>query len=185
MADKPTWGASLIAFAYALTAGFGTANFARPIEYGPSSWASCEVGGLLPPEFTRRNVNWRLKFTLAKLEFPDGRKYTSKASRRGATRELLKAGNSLEVAKGSGRWWGCGFRISVGLEMGHAFRIPRTVIALIDSGSVDQEYLPPTVPGGKKRRLKWRHTHAKALSGIPPAPGNSPPIGRSDIHLTR
>ena len=75
------------------------------------------MGELLFPEFTRRNVNRKLEFTLTKLKFPDGRKYTSKVFRRGATQELLMTGNSLEVAKGSGGWWGSGFRIYVDLEM--------------------------------------------------------------------
>ena len=69
---------------------------------------SCREGDLLFPDFTRHNVNRRLKFTLAKLKFSEARKFTSKAFRRGATQELLTTGNSLEVVKGSwglvGKW---------------------------------------------------------------------------------
>ena len=53
-------------------------------------------------------------------------------------------GNPLEVINGAGGWRGSGFRIYVDLEMDRAFRIPRALIALIDSDSSDRW----TFPGG-------------------------------------
>ena len=69
-------------------------------------------------------------------------------------------GNSLEVVKGSGGWWGSGFRSYVDLEMDHAFRISRALIALSDSDSSDTGDLPRGDREDKKRRRKWRHTNA-------------------------
>ena len=86
---------------------------------------SCVEGEPLYPYFARRNFNRKLKFALAKLKLPEAHKYTSKAFRRWDTQELLMTGNSLEVIKGPGGWWGSGLRSYVGLEMGRAFRIPR------------------------------------------------------------
>ena len=74
-------------------------------------------------------------------------------------------GNSLEVVKGSGGWRGSGCRSYVDLEMDHAFRISRALIALSDSDSPDRVDLPRAVTEDKKRRRKWRYTHAKAHSG--------------------
>ena len=135
-----------------------------PHRIWPLLRASGGPGELLFPEFTRHNVNRKLKFTLAKLGFPDGHKFTSKAFRRGATQELLMTGNSLEVIKGSGGCWGSSFRSYVDLEMDHAFRISRALIALSDSDSSDQGDLPKAASADQKRRRKWRHTHARAPS---------------------
>ena len=82
-----------------------------PHRIWPLLRASCDEGELLFPEFTRHNVDRKLKFTLAKLKFPEAHKYTSKAFRRGATQGLLMTGNALEVINGHGGWWGSGFRI--------------------------------------------------------------------------
>ena len=135
-----------------------------PHRIWPLLGISCGPGDLLFPEFTSHNVNRKLKFTLTKLGFPDGRKFTPNAFRRGATQELLMTGNSLEVIKGPGGWWGSGFRSYVDLEMDHAFRISRALIALSDSDSSDQWDLPKAASADKKRRRKWRHTHARAPS---------------------
>ena len=78
-------------------------------------------------------------------------------------------GKSLEVVKCSGGWRGSGFRSYVGVEMGRAFRTPRALIALSDSDSSDAGGLPREVKSDKKRRRKWRHTHAKAPSATPSA----------------
>ena len=73
-------------------------------------------------------------------------------------------GNSLEVVKGSGGWWGSGFRSYVDLEMDHAFRISRALIALRDSDSSDAGDKPPAEKADRKRRRKWRYANAKAAS---------------------
>ena len=125
---------------------------------------SCKAGGLLFPDVTRHNANRILKFTLAKLRFQDAHKFTSKAFRRGATQELLMTGNSLEVVKGSGGWWGSGFRSYVDIEMDHAFRISRALIALRDSDSSDAGDKPPAEKADRKRRRKWRYANARAAS---------------------
>ena len=59
-------------------------------------------GGIPLPDFTKRNFNRILKFTLTKLKFPDARKYTSKAFRMGGTQDLLMKGTPLGVIKGPG-----------------------------------------------------------------------------------
>ena len=118
------------------------------------------VGGLIFPTHTRHNINRILKFTLSKIGFKDGPKYTSKAFRRGATQELLTTGNSLEVIKGSGGWWGSGFRSYVDIEMDHAFRISRCLIALSDDSSSEDNRVTRD-QADRNRRRRWRKTAAK------------------------
>ena len=120
-----------------------------------------EVGGLIPPSFTRRNVNRVLKFTLSKVGVKDSREFTSKVFRRGAAQELLTSCNSLEVIRGSGGWWGSGFRSYVDVEMDPSFRISRCLFALSgDSASNDERVSRYTAD--KKRRQQWRKAAAKA-----------------------
>ena len=67
-------------------------------------------------------------------------------------------GNSLELINGPGGWRGSGFRSYLYLEMDHAFRIPRALIALSDSDSYDQGAAP---------RWRRRAGNAVANGGIP------------------
>ena len=119
-----------------------------------------EVGGPISPSFTRRNVNRVLKFSLSKVGPKDSRKFTSNAFRRGATQELLTSGNSLDVIKGSGGWWGSGFRSYVDVAMGHAFRISRCLITLSEDSSSDDERVS-RYTADRNRRRRWRKTAAK------------------------
>ena len=124
------------------------------------------MGGLISPTHTRRNVNRIPKFTLAKVGFKDSRKFTAKAFRRGATQELLTTGNSLEVIKGSGCWWGSSFRSYVDLEMDKDFRISRMLVTLSDSSS-DEDLPKKRTKQTKNRRTgqtrrKWRKNENRA-----------------------
>ena len=92
-------------------------------------------GELVSPSFARHNSNRILKFTLTRMCFSDGPKYTCKDFHLGASQELLQTGNSLDVINVSGCWWGSGFRRYVDLEMDSAFRISRFLIVVSDSDS--------------------------------------------------
>ena len=106
-------------------------------------------------------MNRVLKSPLTKIGFKDSRKFTSKAFRRGATQELLTAGNSLEVIKGSGGWWGSGFRSYVDVEMDRAFRISLCLVALSGDSSSDDERVSRN-RADRNRRRRWRKTAARA-----------------------
>ena len=97
----------------------------------------CAPDDLLFPGLDRRCFDRILKFALTRMEFHDARKYSDNAFRLGAAQELLTTGNSLEFIKGSGVWWGGGFRSYVDLEMDHDYKIAKALIALIDSVSPD------------------------------------------------
>ena len=115
-------------------------------------------------EFTRHSFNRIPKFTLAKLKFLDARKYTSEAFRPGAPQELLMAGNPLEAARVSRDWWRIGFRIYVALEMDHAFRTPRALVALSDSDSSETGRLPREEKAYSERHREFGRTRARAPS---------------------
>ena len=121
-------------------------------------------GELLFPGFSRNNVNRILKTTLVKIGFPGGEKFTSKAFRRGATQELLLAGNTLEVIKGSGGWWGSGFRSYVDLEMDNAFRISRCLIVLSDGSSSEDE--KRAKQDQRRRKQHRRKPYPKAETSV-------------------
>ena len=123
-------------------------------------------GGLVFPKHSKNNLNRILKFNLSKLGFLDARKFTSKAFHRGAANELLTTGNSLEVIKGSGCWWGSSFRSYVDLEMDKDFRISRMLVTLSDSSS-DEDLPKKRTKQTKNRRTgqtrrKWRKNENRA-----------------------
>ena len=76
---------------------------------------------------------------MSKVGFKDSREFTSNAFRHGGAQELLKSGNSLEVIRGPGGWWGSGFRIYVAVEMDRAFRISRCLVAISGDSPSDDE----------------------------------------------
>ena len=120
----------------------GTEDWGPPRRIWPLIRERVGRGDLLSTGFTRNNVNRILKATLIRISFPEGGEFTSKAFRRGAAQELLQTGNTLEVIKGSGGWWGSGCRSYVDIEMDNAFRISRALIVLSDGSSSEEENRP-------------------------------------------
>ena len=112
-----------------------------------------EGGELLFPSFPRSNINRLPKTTLTKIGLPEGEKYTPNAFRRDSAHELLQTGNTLEVTKGPGGWWGSGVRSYVDLEMDNAFRISMALIVLSDGSSSEDEQ---KTKHARQRRTPWR-----------------------------
>ena len=83
------------------------------------------------------------------------------AFRRGANQELLIARNSIDAIKGMGGLRGPGFRSYVEVEMDHAFRISRCLVALSDDSSSEGERISRN-RADRNRRHRWRKKSAKA-----------------------
>ena len=112
---------------------------APPHRIWPIIAEHAEPGDLLPPRYTHGDFNRSLKFIQTTLKFADAQNFTSKAFRRGATQEILQAGNNLETLKGSGGWAGSGFLPYVDTEIASAFKAQKMIIALSDGSSSEDE----------------------------------------------
>ena len=115
--------------------------------------------GLLFSHFTKRNCDRIPKFTLAKIQFPDARKYSSKVFRRVSTQKHLLCGNSIDVINGSGGRRGSVLRSYGDIEMDHAFRIAKALMAPGGSDSSDDGDAKRPNYNDRKRRRKWRSAH--------------------------
>ena len=89
-----------------------------------------KAGELIFAQYAKNNINRDLEFALVKFGFQDGRKYTSKSLRRGATQELLETGQAIQIVKNSGAWVGGGFRNYIDLEFDKTLNAPRMIISL-------------------------------------------------------
>ena len=133
--------------------------FSPPRRVWPLIRSRAGAGELLFPGYTKNNINRPLKFVLKKMSFPDVHRYTSKASRRGATQEILHPWGTIEVTKSPGAWICNGFRSYVDFEFNRPRKISRLLIALDDSSS-DDEDRPP-----KPRSAR---THNVLRNNLPP-----------------
>ena len=132
----------------------GTGDSLPPLAgLGLLSLRGWEGGELLFPSFPRSNINRLPKTTLTKIGLPEGEKYTPNAFRRDSAHELLQTGNTLEVTKGPGGWWGSGVRSYVDLEMDIDFRISMALIVFSDGSSSEDEQ---KTKQDRHRRKTWR-----------------------------
>ena len=112
-----------------------------------------KVGELITDRYTGGYIDRNLKFGLMELRYQDGRKYTSESPRRGATQDLLDTGETPQIVKKSGAWFGGGFRSYIDLELGKSIKVSRMISSLGGDSSSDDEN-PRSRPD--KRRNKVR-----------------------------
>ena len=107
-------------------------------------------GGLLSPNTSSNNFNQQLKRVTRDLNYEDGRRYASHALRRGAALEIPNPGSAFPTVLKSGTWTpGC-YKCYVGLRADDSVNISAILASAMDS-DIEDPYIPPTTPGGKKR----------------------------------
>ena len=86
------------------------------------------------------------------LNYAEGRRYSSRDFRRGATREILNAGSACPTVPKSGIWTTGGYKCYIDLHADEAISIA-PLLSSASNSDIEDPDVPPVAPNGKKRDM--------------------------------